>query len=115
MVSSDLSGWVSITKGILVVPSSDKYIFTMATDDCGLFYLSDKPLAGNPDTDAPFLLVQQHKFNYDYKKTNFSEEIFLDDSKRYYFIFVVQNLNKSTSLAEGRGSCWPQEECNKLE
>lgn len=115
LVSTDITGWISITRGKITVPQTKEYNFTMKTDDRGLFYLSEEELKGNPDDDKDYLIVQQDKYIYDYTKANKSLPILLDESKQYNFIFVVQNkVGASGGAAQGQGVVGYQTGPNKF-
>ncbi|OHS92884.1 hypothetical protein TRFO_12263 [Tritrichomonas foetus] len=88
----DGSPWFSITKGIITpTETSDNYVFAVQADDMGLFYLSEKPLTGDPDLDEPSLINYQNSYNSDYNNGNHSNPVSLTAGKFYYFIFVIFN------------------------
>lgn len=101
-ISTDRSGWLTITKGKISVPDSKSYNFSIKSDDQGLFYLSENELTSDPDLDSNYLILKQDKFNYDYTKSNHSSPIFLNQTEHYHFLLVIFNPSNSSSVS-GKG------------
>lgn len=98
----DSTGWVSVTTGIISPPETANYVFSLAADEQGLFYLSENPLAGNQIDDAQYLLNHQKSYNYNYNTVNHSKPICLEEGKKYYFSFVIYNSPGNANQGGGK-------------
>ncbi|OHT13970.1 hypothetical protein TRFO_15741 [Tritrichomonas foetus] len=92
--------WLSITKGMIVPQeTSQNFVFAVQADEMALFYLSETPLANDPDIDEPHLINYQKTYNTNYNNGNHSNLVSLVKGKLYYYVFVIYN-----KVGQGGGS-----------
>lgn len=85
--------YVTVCKGSLIAPKTGNYTFYAAPDERALFYLSRRPLAGDPDIDRKYLTLTDNTNWHGYDKQYPSDWHMLTEGKQYYFCFVIYNTD----------------------
>ncbi|KAK8892594.1 hypothetical protein M9Y10_029833 [Tritrichomonas musculus] len=85
----DVNYWLGIGEGNFSVPETGEYVFVISADSEGAFYLSEEPLAGDPDKDADKLLNYQKGTQMSFDLANTSATLTLDSSKLYHYRHII--------------------------
>ena len=86
--------YVTVCKGTILAPATGTYTFYAKPDEYSLLYLSDKELAGDPNEDAEYLILEDdHGWRTKYNKEYGSSPQDLTEGQRYYYCLVIYNTD----------------------
>lgn len=85
--------WAGVTEGVLIPPNTTSYRFSIKYKSPVRFYLSEKTLSGDPDSDKDYLIADLTGANNGFKDQKL-KAIELTAGKRYNFrLVVLGNVN----------------------